>query len=739
MRLARSKNKILWVLLSTTLAPFVFIAIFLFFKKKSVSKELLLNYAQLKREKFEQSLKSSGLQLEGAANVFANTQIIRTYYEQVNSDTIKNKEKLKQDFARMMGNEYHSADKASSSGYELQLFTPPAKSIFKTWSQSSGEDASLLRKSILHVNAFQQSVWGLELGKSGLKIRGLAPVRSLDMQIFIGTMEIYASLNNILQEMSNPNERWALYMLDRNFRLISSIERGRSSDFHRIGRYVFVQGDALEFNSNLLQEENLDAVWNSAVDDIHTTFQGGKWNFAFPVTDFSEKKIAIAVFQSDRTIVEEAVPALIEEALLFIIIFIFIVIFILSRYLSRPVEIAETTLSVPRFLFFFPEVSLLRKQLLRFISEFAQISDSINNFFLRKGAIDVSKSHQLYDILIGFQEDYKAEQERYEQLSIELKEKNWLAQAAKKVDAVLHKEYDSLENLMGSILREFMQQLEVQAGAIYHVNNETKEILPITSFVAKRKVHVSEIVRFGDGLVGSLAIEKKRKLIQEIPEDYFSIVSGLGQSAPKQILLEPLLSRDNIVAIMEFGTIGEISTVGLELLNSTTDQVAIRLGMFDITAKAKELFQSAQSKEAQLKENVARLKNLENELAGLRKEHNQLTETERISNRLLKDATLYMRYDPKGKVIEVGELWRSISNIPLSQIVGTSFYDGIDFDKFEYQKQQMFWNALVDGELHKRTMTYNFFGNELTVNEVFLGETENGKLKSVIKVAFAVQ
>ena len=58
----------------------------------------------------------------------------------------------------------------------------------------------------------------------------------------------------------------------------------------------------------------------------------------------------------------------------------------------------------------------------------------------------------------------------------------------------------------------------------------------------------------GEGLNGQVAAVKKPQLIEEIPEDYFNVMSGLGQSKPKYLYLLPILNDEKCIALIELAS-----------------------------------------------------------------------------------------------------------------------------------------------------------------------------------------
>lgn len=61
----------------------------------------------------------------------------------------------------------------------------------------------------------------------------------------------------------------------------------------------------------------------------------------------------------------------------------------------------------------------------------------------------------------------------------------------------------------------------------------------------------------GESLPGQVAKDKKMVIINNIPEDYFNIVSGLGSSKPKNILIFPILHKEETIGVIELATFKE--------------------------------------------------------------------------------------------------------------------------------------------------------------------------------------
>src|SRR5262249_58194495 len=76
----------------------------------------------------------------------------------------------------------------------------------------------------------------------------------------------------------------------------------------------------------------------------------------------------------------------------------------------------------------------------------------------------------------------------------------------------------------------------------------------IASYGYKRRKGIANAFRPGESLVGQAALERKSIVVTEAPENYIAISSGLGEAAPVNIVVLPILFEDQVMAWVECGS-----------------------------------------------------------------------------------------------------------------------------------------------------------------------------------------
>ena len=111
----------------------------------------------------------------------------------------------------------------------------------------------------------------------------------------------------------------------------------------------------------------------------------------------------------------------------------------------------------------------------------------------------------------------------------------------------------------------------------------------------------------GEGLVGQSALQKERILLRNVPSDYLTIKSSLGQSVPANVVLLPVLFEGEVKAVVELASFQQFSDVHLALLAQITQSLGIVLNTIAATMRTEELLKQSQALAEQLQDTNAEL------------------------------------------------------------------------------------------------------------------------------------
>jgi len=106
--------------------------------------------------------------------------------------------------------------------------------------------------------------------------------------------------------------------------------------------------------------------------------------------------------------------------------------------------------------------------------------------------------------------------------------------------------------------------------------------------------------KLGEGLVGQCAVEGKKILLADVPENYFSISSGLGAARPHNIIVLPVLFEGKVRGVMELASFRPFSQTHEVFLDLLTESIGIVLNTIEASTRTEDLLKQSQSQAREL-------------------------------------------------------------------------------------------------------------------------------------------
>lgn len=130
-----------------------------------------------------------------------------------------------------------------------------------------------------------------------------------------------------------------------------------------------------------------------------------------------------------------------------------------------------------------------------------------------------------------------------------------------------------MEQLSSNILNYLVPSLKGQVGLLYMPEGD--ELVLSGSYAFTWRKNVSNRIKRGEGLVGQAALEKKQIVLTRVPDDYVVVSSGLGETAPRHIVVTPILHEGELRALLEIGSLDEFGPEELEILALSVEHIAV--------------------------------------------------------------------------------------------------------------------------------------------------------------------
>lgn len=156
----------------------------------------------------------------------------------------------------------------------------------------------------------------------------------------------------------------------------------------------------------------------------------------------------------------------------------------------------------------------------------------------------------------------------------------------------------TMRELAQRVLSLLCRALNAQVGAQYVVEDGGATLRLAGTYAAASGMR--ERWRLGEGLVGQVALEKRRLMVSDIPEDGFAIHWGLGETPPRHLVIFPLLHEGETRGVIELGAITPFCEKRLGFLDCVTTSVGQAIGSAEARARIGQLLEESRAQGEEL-------------------------------------------------------------------------------------------------------------------------------------------
>ncbi len=197
-------------------------------------------------------------------------------------------------------------------------------------------------------------------------------------------------------------------------------------------------------------------------------------------------------------------------------------------------------------------------------------------------------------------------------------EQDWLKTNLERFTRMLQGQRD-LATVSSMILSELAPLVSAQHGVFYTLASLEDGGEPVLLYQAgygyKERKHLANHFRLGEGLVGQCAQEKERILLTDVPGDYVRINSGLGESAPLNIIVLPILFEGSVRAVVELASFSQFSPTHQAFLDQLTESIGLVLNTIEANTLTENLLKQSQSQAQELQSRQEELSTSNEDLA----------------------------------------------------------------------------------------------------------------------------
>jgi len=366
---------------------------------------------------------------------------------------------------------------------------------------------------------------------------------------------------------------------------------------------------------------------------------------------------------------------------------------------------------------------------------------------LGNGELDVEyelsgNKDELGKSLLEMRNSLKKNREAEEKRKTEEEKRQWTNEGLNKFADIQRQNNENIQNLADEVIKNLVFYLEANQGGIFLVNDEDEnnKFLELKSaFAFDRKKFFERKIEFGDGLVGTCALEKQTIYMTEIPQDYIEITSGLGDANPDCLLLVPVKTEEQLVGVVELASFKKFEDYQISFVEKVCESIASTISSVKVNMKTQKLLEQSQqqseelsSQEEEMRQNMEELQATQEEAA------KQKAEMESLVNAFHR-ANYVVEYDLDEKIVAVNDKYLELLGLTKDEVVGTHHTYKMKLTEKQKNDYKKFWDELREGKVKKDTNIVELNGKTFIFAETYTPIIdENGTVKRILKIAIEI-
>lgn len=287
------------------------------------------------------------------------------------------------------------------------------------------------------------------------------------------------------------------------------------------------------------------------------------------------------------------------------------------------------------------EMAAALNTLIRGLKETTDFSIEIGKRNFDSPFVPLSEEDDLGNALLEMRTNLKHATEEEARRKKEDDQRNWAAQGIAKFSDLLRQNNDNIEKLSLDVISNLVKYCDANQGGLFIVNDddENNQFIEMTAAYAyNRKKFLEKRIEMGVGLIGRAVQESETIFMTDIPDNYITITSGLGDDNPKSIIIVPLVVNDKVYGVIEMASFKIFEKYQIEFIEKIGENIASTLSSVKVNIRTSELLERTRqqaeemrAQEEEMRQNMEELQATQEESARREAElEKQVQEYERL-------------------------------------------------------------------------------------------------------------
>ncbi len=278
-------------------------------------------------------------------------------------------------------------------------------------------------------------------------------------------------------------------------------------------------------------------------------------------------------------------------------------------------------------------------------------------------------------------------------------QREWATNGNARIGEILRSNFSQVADLYDEVLKFVVKYSDSNQGGFFLVNEgEARELALVACYAYDRKKFIEKSVLIGESLIGQCFLERETIFMTQVPKDYATITSGLGDSKPSCLFIIPLKVNETIVGVMELASLKKYEHHERTLLEKFAESIASTIATVRINERTRLLLEQSQqqteemrSQEEEMRQNMEELTATQEEMQ--RKEAEMNCHLEAINS-----SQAFIEFELDGTIVNANDIFLSTMNYSLSEIKGKHHRIFVDNDYSNSNDYKEFWSSFKEGK-----------------------------------------
>ncbi|HEY8401557.1 MAG TPA: PAS domain-containing protein [Cytophagaceae bacterium] len=290
----------------------------------------------------------------------------------------------------------------------------------------------------------------------------------------------------------------------------------------------------------------------------------------------------------------------------------------------------------------------------------------------------------------------------------EEKQRSWSAQGIAHFIDILRGNHQDNQKFYDTVISNLVKYLEANQGGLFIINDPDEKNVYLelkACYAYDRKKFMEKIIQPGEGLIGQCYLEKEKILLTEIPQNYVTITSGLGQATPTNLLLVPLKNNEDVVGIIELASFKPFETYHIEFIEKLSESIAVSIKNMRTQEKTNRLLiisqestEELRAQEEELRQNMEEMAAIQEDLQRSLTQMKDLKEQLEIREKVFGLTTILSESDKFGTITYVNDKLCQVAKYSREELInkGHNIFRHPDMPKELFK---LLWDTIKKGQV----------------------------------------